>query len=102
MVILSFLQQHNSIFSVTHSVDEAKVEFTWKRQRLFDLTAAQIYHDICIENPLAKVDSVTSKPKSKWRPLPMDTIVRPLALRYTISFFGGSHCPLVQIGNSTL
>jgi len=59
---------------VTHSVDEAKVEFTWKRQRLFDLTAAQIYHDICIENPLAKVDSVTSKPKSKWRPLPMDTI----------------------------
>jgi len=59
---------------VTHSVDDAKVEFTWKRQRLFDLTAAQVYHDVCLENPKAKVDGVTSKPKSKWRPLPMDTI----------------------------
>ena len=61
--------------TVTHSVESARVEFTWKRQRLFDLTAAQIYHDLCVENPVAKVDSVSSKPKSKWRPLPMDTIV---------------------------
>jgi hypothetical protein len=28
-----------------------------------------------MENPKAKVEQVQSKPKSKWRPLPMDTVV---------------------------
>lgn len=59
---------------VTHNVDSAKVEFNWERNRLFDLTAAQIYHDICLENPKAKVTEVKSKPKNKWRPLPLDTV----------------------------
>jgi DNA topoisomerase-3 len=53
-----------------------KVEFHWQRVRLFDQQAAQIFHDICLENPKAKVEQVQSKPKSKWRPLPMDTVVR--------------------------
>lgn len=74
------LQIYTFVLAVTHSVENARVEFTWKRQRLFDLTAAQIYHDRCVEEPIAKVDSVSSKPKSKWRPLPMDTIVRWLIL----------------------
>ena len=59
---------------VSHSVESAKVEFNWDRNRLFDLTAAQIYHDICLENPKAKVIEVKSKPKNKWRPLPLDTV----------------------------
>ena len=59
---------------VVHEVDMAKVEFNWKRNRLFDKTAAQIYHDICLENPKAKVIAVKSKPKSRWRPLPLDTV----------------------------
>lgn len=29
---------------------------------------------LCLENPTAKVDSVTVKPKNKWRPTPMDTV----------------------------
>lgn len=28
------------------------------------------------QDPIATVTSVTSKPKSKWRPLPLDTVVR--------------------------
>lgn len=59
---------------VTHDVDGTKVEFIWDRNRLFDLTATQIYHDICLENPKAKVTAVKSKPKNKWRPLPLDTV----------------------------
>ena len=60
---------------VIHQPDsECKVEFNWKRVRLFDQGAAQIYKDICDENPKAKVEDVKSKPKSKWRPLPMDTV----------------------------
>ena len=59
---------------VVHELDSCKVEFNWKRVRLFDHTAAQIYHDICLENPKAKVEEVKSKPKTRWRPLPMDTV----------------------------
>lgn len=53
---------------------DGKVDFHWKRVRLFDQTAAQVYKDMCDENPKAKVENVKSKPKSKWRPLPMDTV----------------------------
>ena len=49
--------------------------------RLFDHQAAQIFHDICLENPKAKVEQVQSKPKSKWRPLPMDTVVSRLTTK---------------------
>lgn len=59
---------------VFHKIDDVNVEFHWKRLRLFDETAAQSYHDICLENPVAKVEECKSKPKSKWRPLPMDTV----------------------------
>ena len=53
---------------------QCKVEFAWNRVRLFDQVVAQVYKDICDENPMAKVEEVKSKPKSKWRPLPMDTV----------------------------
>ncbi len=56
-------------------MNNVKVEFHWKRARLFDQRAAQSYHDVCLENPVAKVENCKSKPKSKWRPLPMDTVV---------------------------
>jgi DNA topoisomerase-3 len=61
-----------------HKLGDLNVEFHWKRVRLFDLTAAQAYHDVCVESPLAKVEDCKCKPKSKWRPLPMDTVVCPM------------------------
>ena len=67
---------HKVVFTVTHKMDDIIVEFKWKRFRLFDQTATQVYHDICLENPTAKVEECKSKPKSKWRPVPMDTVVR--------------------------
>uniref|UniRef100_A0AAZ3P0U6 DNA topoisomerase n=1 Tax=Oncorhynchus tshawytscha TaxID=74940 RepID=A0AAZ3P0U6_ONCTS len=33
-----------------------------------------VIYQICMEDPIATVTSVTSKPKSKWRPLPLDTV----------------------------
>ena len=33
-----------------------------------------MYHDICTEAPTARVEQCRSKPKSKWRPLPLDTV----------------------------
>ena len=59
---------------VIHELEKTKTEFNWKRVRLFDQGAVQLYKDICDENPKAKVEQVQKKPKSKWRPLPMDTV----------------------------
>uniref|UniRef100_A0AAZ3SPL9 DNA topoisomerase n=1 Tax=Oncorhynchus tshawytscha TaxID=74940 RepID=A0AAZ3SPL9_ONCTS len=54
--------------------EEESVEFSWKRNRLFNHTACLVIYQICLEDPIATVTSVTSKPKSKWRPLPLDTV----------------------------
>ncbi|XP_045535738.1 DNA topoisomerase 3-alpha [Papilio machaon] len=59
---------------VNHTINNLSVDFAWDRIRLFDQEACEVLHDICIENPLAKVVNVRTKPKSKWRPLPLDTV----------------------------
>ncbi|KAL4716258.1 hypothetical protein ACJJTC_004752 [Scirpophaga incertulas] len=59
---------------VNHTVNSLSVDFIWDRVRLFDREACQVLHDICIENPQAEVFDVKTKPKSKWRPLPLDTV----------------------------
>jgi len=40
---------------VTHEVDGCKVDFTWKRVRLFHQMAVEVYKDICMENTMARV-----------------------------------------------
>ncbi|XP_012551245.2 DNA topoisomerase 3-alpha isoform X1 [Bombyx mori] len=59
---------------VNHTIENLSVEFAWERFRLFDEYACKIFHDICTENPLARVLEVKTKPKSKWRPLPLETV----------------------------
>lgn len=54
--------------------NDISVEFRWDRVRLFEELPCQIFLEMCLENPLATVITVNSKPKSKWRPLPLDTI----------------------------
>ena len=73
--IENFVPEQFWKLKVIHQANpQCKVEFAWNRVRLFDQVAAQVYKDICDENPIAKVEEVKSKPKSKWRPLPMDTV----------------------------
>lgn len=62
---------------MNHTIKELTTDFTWKRDRLFDKNSCEAILDHCKENPLATVESVDSKPKSKWRPLPLDTVVCP-------------------------
>ncbi|GBP35686.1 DNA topoisomerase 3-alpha [Eumeta japonica] len=59
---------------INHRMNNLNVEFSWDRIRLFDQEACQVLHDICTENPQARVCEVKTKPKSKWRPLPLDTV----------------------------
>lgn len=60
---------------MNHSVKDLTTEFSWKRDRLFDKNSCEAILDHCKENSLARVESVESKPKNKWRPLPLDTVV---------------------------
>ncbi|XP_055920463.1 DNA topoisomerase 3-alpha isoform X2 [Eupeodes corollae] len=59
---------------VTHEIDDLTVEFNWARNRLFDKETCEDYLMLCLADPKAKVENVTTKPKNKWRPTPMDTV----------------------------
>ncbi|KAG8303190.1 DNA topoisomerase 3-alpha [Homalodisca vitripennis] len=72
--IESFIPEQFWKIKVSHDVDEVKVDFAWSRVRLFDESVCRALYERCLENPSATVESVTSKPKSKWRPLPLDTV----------------------------
>uniref|UniRef100_A0A8D3C4V5 DNA topoisomerase n=1 Tax=Scophthalmus maximus TaxID=52904 RepID=A0A8D3C4V5_SCOMX len=72
--IQAFIPETFYKIKVLHEVEEDTVEFSWRRNRLFNHTACLVLYQICMEDPIATVTSVTSKPKSKWRPLPLDTV----------------------------
>lgn len=59
---------------VSHEMEETKVDFSWKRGRLFHRLPCLVIYQMCLENPTAKVLTTSSRPKSKWRPLPLDTV----------------------------
>ncbi|XP_017033829.1 DNA topoisomerase 3-alpha [Drosophila kikkawai] len=61
---------------VLHTIDDLTVEFNWARNRLFDKESCENYLLLCLSEPAprALVESVTVKPKHKWRPTPMDTV----------------------------
>lgn len=59
---------------MTHETQDDKVEFSWKRVRVFNHTVCLILYQICLETPTARVLGTQSRPRSKWRPLPLDTV----------------------------
>ncbi|PLW57729.1 hypothetical protein PCANC_01400 [Puccinia coronata f. sp. avenae] len=54
--------------------DDSRVEFKWKRHRLFDYQAAFVLHEMCTDDPEATVKDVNIKPAVKWKPLPLTTV----------------------------
>ncbi|KAJ6131555.1 hypothetical protein N7523_001261 [Penicillium sp. IBT 18751x] len=59
---------------VMHQREGKKVNFLWKRVHLFDRAAVTVMLERCLMAKQAKVTKVNSKPKSKWRPLPLTTV----------------------------
>lgn len=55
--------------------DGSEVEFAWERVRLFDFDVCSSLFDFILTNPRARVVKVETKPKSKWRPVALDTVV---------------------------
>ncbi|XP_078273883.1 DNA topoisomerase 3-alpha isoform X1 [Rhinoraja longicauda] len=72
--IQAFIQETFHKIKVTHENEDGNVEFNWKRHRLFNHTACLVLYQICMEDPVATVLDVFTKPKSKWRPLPLETV----------------------------
>uniref|UniRef100_A0A158R560 DNA topoisomerase n=1 Tax=Syphacia muris TaxID=451379 RepID=A0A158R560_9BILA len=80
--IQNFITEQFWKLEVHHKYDNFDVEFTWERGRLFDQRVVQVLHDICEEDDNAHVVSVTKKPKSRWRPIALDTVeLEKLAVR---------------------
>ncbi|XP_067162434.1 DNA topoisomerase 3-alpha isoform X3 [Apteryx mantelli] len=72
--IQAFVPEAFYKIKVTHEHEDSTVVFNWKRNRLFNHTACLVLYHMCMEDPVAIVVEVASKPKSKWRPLPLDTV----------------------------
>ncbi|XP_063877725.1 DNA topoisomerase 3-alpha-like isoform X1 [Scylla paramamosain] len=72
--IENFIPEQFWKLKVTHNRDDIVTEFTWQRKRLFHKRACEALFDVCQENPEACITKVTTKPKSKWRPQPLDTV----------------------------
>ncbi|KAM9305439.1 DNA topoisomerase 3-alpha [Gastrophryne carolinensis] len=72
--IQAFIPETFYKIKVTHEHEDGNVEFNWKRNRLFNHTACLVLYQICMEDPTATVVQVGSKPKSKWRPVALDTV----------------------------
>lgn len=72
--IQNFIPEHFWKIKVHHKIENLDVEFSWQRVRLFDEVLCNVLYERCQENPTALVLKVTKKPKSKWRPVPLDTI----------------------------
>ncbi|XP_019852489.1 PREDICTED: DNA topoisomerase 3-alpha-like isoform X3 [Amphimedon queenslandica] len=72
--IQAFVPETFYKITVTHQASNENVSFNWKRVRLFNHTCCLILYQLCMENPTARVVDIKSKPKSKWRPCPLDTV----------------------------
>jgi len=55
-------------------------DFLWSRGRIFDHLTTFILYEICMDLGKALVESVTRRPKSKWRPLPLATVEMQIRL----------------------
>ena len=54
--------------------DGIKVQFSWRRNRLFDRGAVVVLFERCLAAGTARVSKMQKKPTSKWRPLPLTTV----------------------------
>lgn len=48
------------------SRDIETVEFKWRRNHLFDMEATVALYEQCVDEPMATVTSVETKPTTKW------------------------------------
>lgn len=57
-----------------HKKDNHDVQFSWDRNRLFDKSTVEMFEDECKDAGNPKVISIKKSPKSRWRPVALDTV----------------------------
>ena len=72
--IKNFVPENFWYIFVTDKVNDEKMIFHWKRVRLFNKRSCDAIYLKMMNNLTANVISVQSKPTTKYRPTPMDTI----------------------------
>jgi DNA topoisomerase III len=50
------------------------IKFNWSRNRIFDRQVCLILYEKCQEHEEATINSVVKKPKTKMRPIPLNTV----------------------------
>jgi hypothetical protein len=81
-LLLAGIAKPQSFFAHLHNNKD--VEFTWERVRLFDYDACRAIFNFVVSNPIARIIDVKTKPKSKWRPTALDTIVMLLFFLFVL------------------
>lgn len=63
-------------WSIAMSVkkDGKNVPFSWTTGHVFDRMYAVLAYQACLEHKLATISSISTKPTSNWRPLPLTTV----------------------------
>lgn len=74
LMIQAFSPEDFWYIAVLHEKDGNTINFTWRRNHLFDFHAAIVLYEPCIESPEAIVRRVETKPSTKWKPLPLTTV----------------------------
>ncbi|OQR66723.1 DNA topoisomerase 3-alpha-like [Tropilaelaps mercedesae] len=59
---------------VVHEKDGIRAEFNWRRGRIFNHAVCFVLYEKMLERPNLHIQEVSSKPKTKFRPQPMDTV----------------------------
>lgn len=70
----NFIPEDFWYIDVEFTRDNITCCFNWKRVRLFDERSVLAIFSKIMENPIAKVTNLTSRQKSKYRPIAMDTV----------------------------
>ncbi|XP_065178079.1 DNA topoisomerase 3-alpha-like isoform X2 [Sycon ciliatum] len=72
--VQAFIPEGFFKLKVTYETEGGRMEFAWKRFRVFHRLPAEIILGLCQEQPTAKVTSVRGSNTTKYRPVALDTV----------------------------
>ncbi|KAJ1988705.1 DNA topoisomerase 3-alpha [Coemansia sp. RSA 1358] len=70
----SFVPEPFWYIFLDHAKEDGRAVFSWKRNKIFDQEVCFVLYHKCVNTPTVTITSVRSRPKEKWRPLPLTTV----------------------------
>lgn len=72
--VKSFIPEPFWHINIRVKKDDTIVPFTWRTGHVFDRLYAVLVYQACLQHKDATVTSITTRPTSNWRPLPLTTV----------------------------